>query len=147
MELLDQISYWHWLVLGVILVTLEIFAPGAILIWMGISAGVVGLLMVFISSMSWEYQILLFAIFSIATIVLWHQYQKRNPTETDQPRLNRRGEQYVDRTFTLDEPIVNGLGKIYVDDSSWKISGNDCPAGTKVVVVGVEGVVLKVEPV
>jgi membrane protein implicated in regulation of membrane protease activity len=146
MELLEQVSYWHWLVLGVILVTLEIFAPGAILIWMGISAGVVGLLMVFISGMSWEYQILLFAIFSIVSIVLWHQYLKKHPTETDQPRLNRRGEQYVDRTFTLDEPIVNGLGKIYVDDSSWKISGEDCPAGTKVVVVGVDGVVLKVRP-
>ena len=69
----------------------------------------------------------------------------RHPTETDQPRLNRRGEQYIGRTFTLDEPIVNGLGKIRVDDSTWKIEGGDCAAGTRITVVGVDGVVLKVE--
>jgi hypothetical protein len=39
--------------------------------------------------------------------------------ESDQPKLNRRGEQYVGRTFTLEEPIVNGHGKIRVDDSTW----------------------------
>ena len=68
-----------------------------------------------------------------------------NPVISDQPNLNRRGQQYVGRTFTLDEPIVNGLGKIHVDDSTWKIEGNDCPAGTKVKVTGVDGVILKVE--
>ncbi len=144
MEWLQQVSYWNWLVLGVVFVILEVFAPGAIFIWLGISAGVVGLIMVILPGISWEFQILAFALFSVVSIVLWHHYQKKYPTETDQPRLNRRGEQYVDRTFTLDEPIVNGLGKIHVDDSSWRISGSDCPAGTKVVVVGVDGVVLKV---
>ena len=49
------------------------------------------------------------------------------------------------RTFTLDEPIVNGLGKVRVDDSTWKISGEDCAAGSKVRVVDVDGVVFRVE--
>ena len=71
---------------------------------------------------------------------------KRHPTETDQPRLNRRGEQYLGRVFTLEHPVVNGLGKIRVDDSTWKISGPDCSEGTQVRVVGVDGVVLRVEP-
>jgi len=56
-----------------------------------------------------------------------------------------RGEQYVNRTFTLEEPVVNGQGKIKVDDSTWKIEGADCESGTKVRVTGVDGVVLKVE--
>jgi membrane protein implicated in regulation of membrane protease activity len=59
--------------------------------------------------------------------------------------LNRRAEQYVGRVFTLSEPIVNGTGKIRVDDSSWKVSGADCDANTKVKVISVDGTVLKVE--
>lgn len=68
-----------------------------------------------------------------------------NPVESDQPNLNRRGQQYIGRTFTLSEPIVNGLGKITVDDSTWKIHGKDCAEGTRVTVTGVDGVILKVE--
>jgi len=70
---------------------------------------------------------------------------KRYPIRTDEPRLNRRGEQYIGRVFTLEEPIVNRHGKIRVDDSTWKIEGDDCRPGTNVRVVGVDGVVLKVE--
>ncbi len=147
MEWLQQMNSWHWLVLGVLFVILEIFSPGVFFIWMGVSAGVVGLVLMALPDLAWEYQVLLFAIFSIASVVIWRQYQQKHPTESDQPRLNRRGEQYVDRTFTLDEPIVNGLGKIHVDDSTWKISGSDCPVGTKVVVVGADGVVLQVRVV
>ena len=79
------------------------------------------------------------------SIVVWRSYFRKHPVTTDQPALNRRGEQYVGRTFTLEEPIVNGNGKIKVDDTTWKIIGADCLSGSKVKVVGVDGVILKVE--
>jgi membrane protein implicated in regulation of membrane protease activity len=59
--------------------------------------------------------------------------------------LNQRGQQYTGRIFTLDQPIVNGVGKVEVDDSSWRVKGPDLPAGTHVQVVGVDGVVFVVE--
>jgi membrane protein implicated in regulation of membrane protease activity len=59
--------------------------------------------------------------------------------------LNRRGQQYTGRIFTLDHPIVNGVGKIDVDDSTWRVKGPDLEAGTRVRVVGVDGVVFVVE--
>jgi membrane protein implicated in regulation of membrane protease activity len=145
MEWLETAAYWHWWVLGVILVILEIFSPGVFFIWMGAAAGAVGLMLWLFPGISWEYQILVFAAASVASVVLWRLFLNRHPTDTDQPRLNRRGEQYVGRLFTLDEPVVNNLGKIRVDDSTWKIKGSDCPAGTRVRVVGVDGVVLRVE--
>lgn len=64
---------------------------------------------------------------------------------TDQPTLNRRGEQYVGRSFTLTEPIINNNGVIRVDDSTWRINGADLPAGSTIKVVGVQGVILQVE--
>lgn len=145
MELLSQLTFWHWWMLGVVLVILEVFSPGAFFLWMGIAAGVVGLLLLIFSGLTWEFQILLFALFSVASIVLWRLYLNSHPIPTDQPRLNRRGEQYVGRVFTLESPIVNGHGKIRVDDSTWKITGTDCAAGTRVTVVGVDGVVFQVE--
>jgi len=146
MEWLDGATYWHWWVIGVVFVILEVFSPAAFFLWMGVAAGFVGFLLLIVPGLAWEHQLMVFSVSSIASIAVWRGWLKRHPTETDQPRLNRRGEQYVDRMFTLDGPIVNGLGKIRVDDSTWKISGADCLAGTKIRVVGVDGVVLQVEP-
>ncbi|MCW8903801.1 NfeD family protein [Sedimenticola sp.] len=144
MELFESATYWQWWVLGVILIVLEVFSPGAFFLWMAISAGIVGLVMLLMPELGWEIQILVFALFSVISIVAWRLYLLKHPTESDQPRLNRRGEQYIDRIFTLSEPVVNGQGKIKVDDSIWKIRGDDCPAGSRVKVVGVDGVVLQV---
>jgi membrane protein implicated in regulation of membrane protease activity len=145
MELFSDLTYWHWLVLGVGLIILEVLSQTIFLLLIGISAVVVGLLVLVLPSMAWELQVVLFAGLSVASIAVWKHYLKKYPTETDQPQLNRRGEQYVGRTFTLEEPIVNGQGKIKVDDSIWKITGDDCPEGSTVQVTGVNGVILEVK--
>jgi membrane protein implicated in regulation of membrane protease activity len=61
--------------------------------------------------------------------------------------LNRRGEQYVGRVVTLKEPIVDGHGKVQLDDSTWKITGDDCDAGTQIKITSVNNVVFQVEKV
>jgi inner membrane protein len=38
------------------------------------------------------------------------------------------------------------VGKVHVDDTQWRVSGVDSPAGKRVRVVGVDGAVLRVEP-
>ena len=150
MEFFDrigQIDAWHWWVLGIALVVLEIFSPAAFFLWMGVAAGLVGFILLVVPDLSWEYQLLAFAFFSVASIFLSRRYLDLYPIKTDQPKLNRRGEQNVGRTFTLSEPIINGFGKIMVDDTTWKIEGDDCDVGSKITVVGVDGVVLRVEKI
>jgi len=145
MEFLEQAEFWHWWVAGIVFLVIETFAPGAIFLWMGVAAGVVGIILLIASDLAWEYQFLVFAVFTVVSAVGWRAYLRRHPTKTDKPTLNRRSQQYVGRTFTLEEAIVNGQGKIRVDDSTWKIEGADLPAGTKVKVTGADGTVLKVE--
>ena len=89
-----------------------------------------------------EIQLLAFAILSVASVVIARRYLTAYPLKTDLPNLNQRGQQYVGRTFTLDEAVINSQGKIQVDDSTWKIRCDDCAAGTKVIISGVDGVVL-----
>lgn len=145
--LFQHIDHWSWWILAIALLVLEAFVPGTFFMWLGIAAGVVGMLLLLAPGMGWEYQIVVFAAISVASIVLWRLYFRKHPVTTDQPTLNRRGAQYVGRTFTLGEPIVNGQGKIRVDDTTWKVLGEDCDAGSRVKVIGVDGVQLKVESV
>ena len=144
MEYLDQIEFWHWWVAAVALIVIEALAPGAIFMWLGVSAAVVGVVLLLAPDLSWEYQVLIFAMLSVATVVGWRIYHKSHPTETDLPTLNRRSEQYIGRNLTLDEAIVNNVGRVRLDDTSWKVEGDDLPAGARIEVVGVDGVVLKV---
>ena len=143
--MLQHLTYWHWFILAAILIILEVFAPGAFMLWIGIAAGVVGAVLYLVPALTWEYQFILFSIASVGSIIAWRAWRRARPVVTDEPTLNRRGSQYIGRVFTLDAPIINGIGKIRVDDSTWKIEGADCPAGTKVRVAGIENTVLKVE--
>ena len=142
-EFLESLAFWHWLLLGVVLAIIEVFAPGAFFLWLGISAGIVGVILWLVPELSWEFQLLIFAILAVASVVIARRYLSAHPLKTDLPNLNRRGQQYVGRTFTLEEPVINGQGKIQVDDSTWKITCEDCEAGTRVTINGVDGVVLR----
>lgn len=142
---LESAEYWHWWVFGIGLVILELFVPGAFFMWLGIAASIVGVVLWLIPDMTWQTQWMVFAVLSVLSIVAWRQFASKNPVESDHPTLNRRGEQYVGRIFTLSEPVNDGVGKIKVDDSMWKIAGDDCPAGSKVKVIEADGALLKVE--
>ena len=141
----DEITFWHWLIAGVILIALEMAVPGVVFMWIGIAAIITGIVAWVSPDLAMEWLLIIFAVLSVLSVVLGRTYLKRNPLQSDHPKLNRRGEQYVGRHFTLSEPIVGGFGKIKVDDSTWKVSGDDMPVGAKVEVVAVNGVVLKVE--
>lgn len=139
------LTYWHWFILAAILLILEVFAPGAFLLWIGIAAAVVGSLLYLLPALGWEYQVIVFSIVSVGSIIAWKRYRKEHPLVSDEPTLNRRGSQYIGRVFTLENPIVDGVGKIRVDDSTWKVVGDDCPAGTRIQVIGIENTLLRVQ--
>ena len=145
MALLSQLTSWHWMIAAVVLIILEVFAPGAFFLWMSVAAAVVGALMV-VLPIPWYLQWLLFCVLSVSSIFAWRAYKKAHPDVDTYPNLNKRGQSLVGRRFTLSEPIVNERGKVSVDDSLWKVRGPDTPAGGVVVVLRVEGTELVVEP-
>ena len=142
----ESLQYWHWWVLGLILATLELVVPGSYLIGFGAAAGLTGVIALVAPALGWQIQVLIWCVLSAGAVFALRAWVKNRPIESDQPALNRRGEQYIGRQLTLEEPIVNGLGKIRVDDSTWKVEAEaDLPAGAKVRVTAVEGTLLKVE--
>jgi len=59
--------------------------------------------------------------------------------------LNRRAEQLIGRVVVLDQAIANGVGRARIDDAFWVVAGPDLPAGSRVRVVAVDGMTLKVQ--
>lgn len=145
-ELGFEITFWHWIAVGVIFITVEAFVPGAFFVGMGVSAVIIGGTLYAVPTLDWKLQLFAFAVLSVISVIIARRWIRTTPIETDRPLLNQRGAQYVGRQFHLDEPIVNGHGKIKVDDSIWKVHGPDCPEGAKVRVTGVDGTVLVVAP-
>ena len=143
---MDGIEFWHWLSLAGVLIVVEILAPGIFFLWLGIAAALVGAVSWVWPDIHWQVQVLLFAAASVLAVVLSRRFVRSHPIETDRPNLNRRGEEYVGRTFTLDQAIVDGIGRLKVGDTVWRAAGPELPAGTRVRVIATDGATLRVEP-
>jgi inner membrane protein len=143
---ITALGAWAWIIAGAILLALELAAPGAFMMWLGLSAILVGILSFIVPSMSWEWQGVAFAIFAVLSIPLWRRFAHKVEPPDERPFLNRRTDALVGRTFTLDKPIVDGVGSIRIDDTIWRVNGDDRPAGSRVRIARVDGANLQVEP-
>jgi len=146
LSFIASLGPWSWIILGAILLALEVFVPGAFMMWFGLSALVVGVITFVWSDLSWEWQGVIFAVAAVAMIPLWRRFANEAEPEPRPHPLNRRAEALVGRAFTLDKPIIDGAGTVRVDDTVWRVSGPECPAGTRVKVVRADGANLTVEP-
>ena len=92
------IDYWHWLVLGLALVIIELFASSTFFLWMGVSAIMVGILYKLFPSLSWQIQLLLFSGLSIFSIFLAKKYF---PVKTIDNELNTRAKRHIGNIYTV----------------------------------------------
>lgn len=141
---LESLAYWHWWVLAAILIALEITAPGYVFLWVASAAATTGLITL-ILPIGWQWQFIIFGVLSVAIVIYARKLVKKYAKETDQPDLNRRGNQFIGKTFTLHEAIENGSGRVKIDDTSWRVEGDELEVGTKVRVVAMNGASLVVQ--
>ncbi len=142
--MLDGLTYWHWWLLAAVLIAIEMLAPGAFFLWLGVAAVVTGLAAFLLAGMGWEYQALIFAVSAMLAIWGSRAWFAKHRTTSVRPNLNRRGAEYVGRRFVLADPIVEGSGKLLIDGIVWRIVGEDLPAGTTISVAAVDGALLQV---
>jgi inner membrane protein len=143
-EMFTTLGTWNWLIFGFVLMALEVAAPGVFLFWLGLAALLVGLVS-FAVTLSWQTQLLMFAVFAVAAVPLWRHFAKSSTSvSASNPFLNRRTEALIGREFTLEKPIVDGSGTVRIDDTVWRVAGPDTPAGSRVKVVQADGASLTV---
>lgn len=145
--LLTQMEPWHWMALGVSLLAIEAMLGTELLLGMGLAGLAVALVYKLVPDLSWQMQLVWFAVLSIVFTLLYWKKFRASEQQTDQPLLNNRTAQLVGKQMPLFEPIVNGTGKVQIADALWAVKGVDAPKETVVRVVGAEGMTLVVEPV
>ncbi|MEE3650805.1 MULTISPECIES: NfeD family protein [unclassified Brenneria] len=146
-ELVMENAHWFWLSLGGLLLAAEMLGASGYLLWSGISAILVGLL-VWLAPVGWPWQGVTFAILTIVTALLWWYWLRKRTLTRPASTLNQRGQQLVGLRATLTEPVVDGFGRVRIGDGAWRIkSEQDLVAGTQIEVIAVEGITLHVRPV
>ncbi|CAN7310249.1 NfeD family protein [Phyllobacterium sp. LjRoot231] len=147
-RLFAELGPWNWVVLGLILMILEVAAPGIFFLWFGVAALIVGALAILFGEASWvnwEVQVILFLVLSVIAVFIGRRLIGATDVESDEPLLNRRGEQLIGQVVTLEEATVNGRGRARVGDSLWRVTGPDLAAGTRVRITGIDRGTLVVE--
>jgi membrane protein implicated in regulation of membrane protease activity len=140
-----NVQFWHWWVLAVLLMLIEVLAPGTFFLWLGLAAGLVGLLLVVAPDLGWQLQVLIFAVLAVLAVLAGRAWLKRHPIETADTGLNRRADALVGEVHVLAEAIHTGRGAVKVGDTVWRAEGPDLPKGARVRIVAVNGTTLKVE--
>ena len=143
-EMLYTLGTWNWPIFGLILMALELLAPGVFLFWLGLAALLVGLIS-FAIHPPWQLQLLMFAVFATASVPLWRRVARNHTAASaSNPFLNKRADALVGRVFTLEKPIIDGWGTVRIDDTIWRVAGPDTPAGSRVRIVQADGARLTV---
>lgn len=144
-EWLSELTHWHWLILGVVLLILEIMGASGFLIGLALAslalAGIAAMGLV----EGWQYQLLCFAALGMILTVLYWKVFRRFNTRSDEPQLNDRAAQMIGRKLKLESAIDNGQGRIQIGDTFWKVVADEVlEAGTTVEVYDSIGMVLKI---
>ncbi|MDO6594878.1 NfeD family protein [Neptuniibacter sp. 1_MG-2023] len=147
-EQLETLSYWHWIILGLLLLAGEALGAAGFLIGLAISAFMIGALLAVDLVHDWQIQFLLFALFSVlASIVFWKFFRSQNTTD-EAVNINNRAAQLIGRKLTLQADVDNGQGKIQIGDTLWKVEAEgDLKTGTLIEVYASEGMVLHIRAV
>lgn len=142
--LFSTLLWWHWCLAGLALVVLEMLLPGVFLLWIGLGALAAGAIAGLVGITSWEIQCLIFVPLTFLSLFFGRKFLRKSQPE-EESMLNRRLASYVGRKAVVVQAIQNGTGRIKLGDSLWLVRGEDCPAGTMVVVTGASGSDLLVE--
>lgn len=148
MEYLNAHPAWWWLSLGIILLILEMLSGTLILLFISVGAFIVALLS-WVLDLGGVAQGLVFAVTTMAAVLAWRRFRPNPGDKVEQlagaTGLNSRLAGFVGREAVLEEAITNGQGRIRLDDSYWNVLGEDMPAGSRVRIVAVDGMILRVQ--
>ncbi len=143
-----DIEWWHWLVLGLLLVIAEMASAGGFyVIFFGIAALVVGVLAgLGVAGPLWI-QLLLFSVLSVATLLLFRgrllEWMQPDPQRPEVDSL-------IGEIGLASEDLAPGVvGRVEVRGSTWSARNTaSAPVvrGARIRVVRVDGLTLHIEP-
>ena len=135
---------WLWLTGGVLLLILEVIAPGFFLVFIGAAAMMTGLFAL-LFGLGTAPQFALFALYSVIAVFVGRKFYANRTSDSTDPLLNDRAGRLVGRVVTVVEAVDDHSGRVRVGDSDWSARGGPAAAGERVRITGIDGNCLKVE--
>lgn len=139
-----EILYWHWIVLGFVLMISEIFLATFFILWFGAAAIVIGALLFFIPGLPLSGQIFIWA--ALSALLAWGWYKYLRPLSIDRTKAGLSKEAIVGETGQVLAPPNGDLrGRVrfavpILGSDEWMIiSEENLAIGDRVAVVDISG--------
>jgi len=143
--LTSNLLWWHWIVLGIILLTMEIFTGTFILLGLGLSGIIVGIIDV-IYPLSLHMELITWMILSLLSFVLWFKYMKDDSVEySGQSNYSLETLGVIEQNIT-----ANGRGKVRFDKpvlgtTLWTATSKESlEKNTRVEIIEIKGQLIEV---
>lgn len=147
---MEEVLWWYWVVFGLVLVALELIIPSFTIVWFGLGACCVGLVMLPLPGLPLAGQLLLWAAASTAWTVFWFRWLK--PRMTDRTKAGMSKDAIIGEIGIVVQPVqpphVKGRIRFVIPllgDEEWPcICDEALKLGDEARVVDIEGHVLRV---
>ena len=143
-----ELQWWHWAVAGLVLILTELAIPAFVLIWFGLGALLVAVILAMFPSIGLTAQLFAWLIVSLILVAAWFKFFKPgfHKTEVGTSHANTAGEIGL---LTRDvAPFEKGevrFQKPLLGSDVWPCIADEALAsGSRVKVLSVEGSILKV---
>lgn len=140
-QLLSQVTWWHWLVLALILFGIEMVAGTFDLLMASIAAALTAAFAAFApeSATAWQVQCVVFAVACVGLIFISrYVFPGMRRVSPEHPTLNKRMTQLVGQRGEVTRDIVDGNGQVKIGDTVWGAEPVDASAtlvvGDKIIV-------------
>ncbi|KHO65191.1 MULTISPECIES: NfeD family protein [Pseudomonas] len=142
------IEWWYWVVGGVLLILLELAIPAFFVLWFGLGALLVGLLMLLAGALALTTQLLVWGLASLAMVALWFKVFRRDRHKTLIGTADGTVLGEVGLLVGAVEPFQRGKVRFQrpiLGADEWAcVAESAIAAGERVRVISVEGSFLKV---
>ncbi len=136
MDMFTNITAYHWLALGLLLLIGEVLGTAGFLLGAAVAALGMGVVLWLVPELSFGWQLVIYAIAAVAATLLYFQVFRDAQSEPARPLLNKRAKRLVGHQFKLEEDIELGEGKVQIGDTLWHVkSESPLTKGTLVEVV------------
>jgi membrane protein implicated in regulation of membrane protease activity len=81
--------YWHWIVIGIVLMLAEIFVGSFFILWFGAAAVVIGVVLVVFPGVTTAIQVLSWGLLSTGFAIGWFRFLKPLSTDKTKAGLSR----------------------------------------------------------
>ena len=144
----ETVLWWHWIVLGIILLILEMNMGTFFILGLGVAAILVGIID-YLMGTSFKTELFIWMVLSVLSIAAWFKWFREKPiTDSGQSnyRLDTLGivmesiQPYSRGKVTFDSPVLG--------NTSWHATAKvDIDEGTRVKIVEINGQLIQVEPI